>query len=75
MGTAQRDVSRKKNGGWGRGRGESEGIPSSFPLPLFLLISLFFSRSLPSRHTLISELLEQANSNLSLGKQLIFFFS
>ena len=39
-----------------RGRGESEGTPSFFS-------SLFFSRSLPSRRTPLSESMEQANKN------------
>ena len=34
------------------------GVPSSLPLPLFLLIILF-SRSLPSRRTPLSKRLEQ----------------
>ena len=43
MGTAQRDVSRKRKGGWGRGEKVS--------LPLFLLI--FFSLSSFAPHSAI----------------------
>ena len=56
MGTAQRDVSRKKKTTRGWGRGESEKPP--FPLSLFS--SLFFSRSLPTHRTPLSERQEQA---------------
>ena len=55
MGTAQRGVSRKKTRGWGRGERNS------------LFSSLFFSRSLPSRSTPLSERLEQATSGLEPG--------
>ena len=55
MGTAERDVSRKKKQ---QQRGGEVGVRALLR-PLSLFSSLFFSRSLPSRHTPLSERLEQ----------------
>ena len=51
QGTVERDVSTKKHQ-----RGGGVGVRALFT-------SLFFPRSLPSRHTPLSERLEQANNN------------
>ena len=58
VGTTQRDVSRKKN----KQRGGGVGVRAR-ELSLSLFSSLFFSRTLPSRRTRLSERLEQAKSS------------
>ena len=62
MGTAQRDVSRrKKKKRWGEKGGENKGTPFP-PLSLSLSSFLFFPHSLTSRRAPLSERLEQVTT-------------
>ena len=62
VGTAQRDVSRrKKKERWGEKGGENKGTPFP-PLSLSLSSFLFFPRSLTSRRAPLSERLEQVTT-------------